>query len=277
MKINNLTPQIYNADANKTKTQSFGGMQNFKKYLADDFLKFNRESRGTMTRDLFVVNAFAFLLGTRVFTSRDKDEKREVMIRDIPTIVIAVMGVPAAERWMTRKFIQPKSGFALMKDGDSLWNKISDNNSKKTPNTVSYGKLNDFYIYNEDLHSGFNGFSERLSELGGNLKKIYSKVGDDVKSKLSGFSENNTEFMKKLNSVEHKGLLDHIKKAMASEKNNEVLNHASFLKTCGKMAGFAITLFSIGIFIPELNIYITERIHKNKKKQEEQAKASKVK
>lgn len=276
MKINNLNSQIYNTDSNKAKTQSFSGMPHVKKYLADDFLKFNRDYRGTMTRDLFVLNAFIFLLGTRVFTSRDKDEKREVMVRDIPTIVIAVMGVPFAERLITHKFIQPRSGFALMKDDVSLWNKLNNNTDKKTPNTVSYGKLNDFYVYNDDLHSGFNGFSDRLSDLGGNLKKIYSTLGDDVKSKLAKFSDKNTEFMKQLNSVEHKGLLENIKKAMAHPEN-KVLKQAAFLKTCGKIAGFALTLFSIGIFIPELNIYITERIHKNKKQREKQAKAAKVK
>lgn len=272
MKINNLTPQIYNKDTGKTKAQSFGGMQHVKNYLADDFLKFNRDYRGTMTRDLFVVNAFVFLLGTRIFTSRDKDEKREVMIRDIPTIVIAVMGVPAAERLITQKLIQPRTGFALMKDEVSLWNRLNDNKDKKTPNTVSYGKLNDFYVYNSDLHSGFNGFSERLTNLGGDLKKIYSKLGGDIEKQLSKFrSKNNAEFMSELNSKENKGLLEDIKKAMAGEKN-EVLKHASFLKTCAKMTGFAVTLLTIGICIPKLNIYITEAIHRNKKKQEDQAK-----
>lgn len=277
MKINNLTPQIYNNDTNKAKSQSFSGVQHAKKYLKDDFLKFNRDYRGTMTRDLFLLNAFIFLLGTRVLTSRDNDEKREVMIRDIPTIVIAVMGVPAAERWMTKKFVQPKTGFTLLKDGDSLWNKLTGNESKKVPNTVSYGKLNDFYVYNDELHTGFDGFSGRLDKLGGNLKKIYSSLGDDVKSKLSGFSNDNKEFMKQLNGSENKGLLENIKTVMA-RSDNQALKQAGFLKTCGKIGGFIATLVTIGICIPKLNIYITEAIHKNIKNHEEAvAKAGKTK
>lgn len=262
MKINNTIPQVNN-NFNTKKAPAFTG---FKKYILDDFLKLQKS--GPMTRDLFVVNAFAFLLGTRVLTSRDDDEKREVMIRDIPTIVIAVFGVPAAEKWLTKNFIQPKTGFALTKPKKQTADAVD---------TVSYGKLNDFYVYNNELHAGFDGFSERLNKFGGNLKKIYSTLGDDVKSKLSAFSNDNKEFLKQLNASENKGLLENIKTAM-SHSDNKALKQAGFLKTCGKIGGFVATLVTIGICIPKLNIYITEALHKNKKNHEVQAsKAEKAK
>ncbi len=67
---------------------------------------------GTMNRNLFIVNAFAFLLGTRLVTSRDNDEKREIFVRDIPSILIAVAGVPTIQTLSLKK-LQPKSGFAF--------------------------------------------------------------------------------------------------------------------------------------------------------------------
>lgn len=269
MKINNTTPQVNNI-VNSAKTPAFSGLG---KYIKDDLVKLNRANRGTMTRDLFVVNAFAFLLGTRMITSRDKDEKREVMIRDIPTIIIAVMGVPFAEKLLAKKLIQPKSGFALMNDGkhsisQKIFKDINNKDVKPPKDIMGYGTLQDHYVFNKDLHTGFDGFSERLDKFGGNLQKIYSSLGDDIKSKLAGFSSDNKEFMKRLNSQENKGLLETIKTAMVSDKN-AALKQASTLKTYGKIGGFVATLVTIGICIPKLNIYITEVIHKNKKKHEQ--------
>lgn len=279
MKINNSIPQV-NTPTFKAKPSAFDGLT---KYIKDDLVKLNRANRGTMTRDLFVVNAFAFLLGTRMITSRDKDERREVMIRDIPTIVIAVTGVPFVERKIAEKWIQPRSGFALMEDGKhTLYQKIfkaTKNKDVKPPKDImGYRTLEDCYVFNKDLHEGFDGFSKRLSNLGGDLKKIYSSLGDDVKSKLSGFdSKNNDAFIKELNLDKNSGLLKTIKEAMAKNKikDNNALRQASALKTYGKIASFAAILATIGICIPKLNIYITETIHKNKKKHE-QAEASKT-
>lgn len=263
MKINHTIPQVNNF-VNSTNAPAFSGLG---KYIQDDLVKFQKS--GTMSRHLFIVNAFAFLLGTRMITSRDKDEKREVMIRDIPTIIIAVIGVPIIAKHFAQKIIQPKSGFAIMGEGEkSLYHKIFDKKPKTPPKDImSYSKLEDMYVFNENLQSGFKGFSERLDKFGGNLKKIYSSL-DDVKSELAGFSTDNKEFMKQLNSAENKGLLETIKKAMAI-KDNAVLKQASFLKTVPTILGFLSVFATVGVLIPKLNIYITETIHKNRKKQEE--------
>jgi len=271
MKINNAIPKLNNT-ANMAKAPAFSGLT---KYITDDLVKLNRAARGTMTRDLFVLSAFAFLLGTRLITSRDKDEKREVMIRDVPSIVIAVMGVPFVEK-IIAKSIQKKTGFALMKEGEhSIYQKIfkdtKNKNVKPPKDIMGYRTLEDFYVFNKDLHQGFDGFSERLDKFGGNLKKIYSAIGDDFKNELSKFkSTNNSEFIEELHKSENTNLLNNIKEAMAKDKikDNNALRQASALKTYGKIASFAAILATIGIFIPKLNIYITEAIHKNRKKHE---------
>lgn len=251
MKINNSIPQINNI--NNSQTPSFKGFAGVKKYVTDDLVKLQKS--GVMARHLFFLNAIVFMLGARIVTSRDKDERREVMVRDIPTITIASLGVPILSKLIAQKLIQPKSGFAIMDEGGK--------------SITSYDNIDDLYRYNKDLHSGFNGFSERLNKLGGNLKKIYSSLSDEVKNKLSNFSSDNKKFMEELNS--NKELLETIKTGMTG-KENAVLKRASFLKTVPTILGFATVLGSIGILIPKLNIYITEAIHKNKKNHEKREK-----
>lgn len=270
MKINSATPVISsNVQSNKNKNVAFQGLNDWK---PTNLLKLSRQ--GSMARNLFILNAFAFLLGTRIITSRDDDEKREIVIRDIPTIIIAVQGVPFIGE-KAAELIQKKSGFAIMETGDTKkstgiakWIKNKFNRPDKPEmKSVEYSQLEDWYVYNDKLVSGFKGFSERLSK-GGNLKKIYSSLNDDVKTLLAGFSDNNDEFIKKLfdKSEKSDSVLAKLEKEMASDKNN-ALKQASFMKTSTKLIGFGLTLALIGLFIPKLNIFITETIHKNKKKQ----------
>lgn len=279
MRINNATPAINSNIQNTSQKPAFKGLERFKPTKL-----FTLDRQGPMSRDLFILNAFVFLLGSRLFTARDKkgpvndknepmpkdfngkikwaykrvinyfcekDEKRETLVRDVPTIIIAVMGVPVISNFAA-KFVQKKTGFAICE------------NVKK--GTVKFNQLEDWYKYDENLASGFEGFSKRLSDLGGNLKKIYSSIGCDVKGQLKGLSNNNTEFMQQLAQKDE--LLKTIQNEV-SKTGNKVLKQASFLKTVPTLIGFAITLVTIGLFIPKFNIFITESIHKNKKKEAE--------
>lgn len=275
MKINNATPVIRNnvqANKNKKNVEFKGCFEGFK---PTELLKLSRQ--GTMLRNLFTINAFVFLLGSRIFTSRDEDERREILVRDIPTIVIAVMGVPFVEK-LVAKLIQDKTGFAIMENAGEQGNitkKINEIFNKPNRNkieTANYSRLEDWYIYDKNLSSGFKGFSERIKKLGGDLKKIYSSVGSNIKEQLKGLSDNNDEFIKQL--TQNKNLMETLETEMAKVGNN-ALKQALFLKTIAKLAGFGVTLATIGIFIPNLNIFITETIHKNKKETVQKAEAQK--
>lgn len=260
MKINNTTPNMNQNLIKNNKNTSFKGNATGLAKIGKKFSELERV--GTMTRELFVLNAFLFLLGGRLISSRDNNEKRETLTRDVPTIVIAVFGVPVIERFAAKQ-IQKAKGFA-----------IGEEKGKFQVNVASGEQLKDWYKYNEHLATGFEGFSQRLSDKGGNLKKIYSKLSEDIKGKLAGFSENNTEFIKTLSETKNKGLKDAIKTAFSRPEGNKALEQAAFLKSVPKLIGFALTLSTIGIFIPKLNIHVTETINKKASKKAEKAVAA---
>lgn len=266
MKINNVTPVINNNSTkmNSEKVPFTGLVQSCKDGLTD---LFTLDRKGPMSRKLFIVNAFAFLLGTRLVTSRGKDERREIIIRDIPTIVIAVIGVPVIQN-LFAGLVQKKSGFAFLEE-DADKDKFAKlvNKMFKQPNTkvASYSQLEDWYKFDaKNLASGFEGFTERLSKQGGNLKTIFSSLGKDIKGKLADFSGDNAEFIKKLSENGNKDLKQAIVDGFKSDKN-KALKQASFLKTVPTLIGLGLTLSIIGIFIPKLNIFITEAVNKGKK------------
>jgi len=246
MKITNATPNVKYLENAKKVPFSGNAISNVatksKQGLRDLFVL---ERRGNFTRPLFVTNAFTFLLGSRLVASRDNNERRETLTRDLPTFVIAVFGVPVVQKFAT-KLLQQKSGFAITTPDKGLANK---------------GHINDWYKYDDSLKLGFDGFTKRLVSLDGNLKKICSTLDDETKNKLKNYSENNDEFIKKLSQDKE------LKQTIANKfKNggNKALKQATFLKAVPTLVGFAITLSTIGIFIPNLNIHITEKLNSKK-------------
>lgn len=240
MKVNSTTPVVNNVNVNNHNKQiAFKGVS--------DFLNLKRQ--GPMGRGLFITTAFTFLLGSRLITSRDKDEKREILIRDVPTIIIAVMGVPVIGKFVA-KAVEKSSGFAIL--------------DKTSKDVFSYGQIdNDLYRFDKNSASGFKGFCKTLSEAGGDLKKIFSNLGKNVKNQLDveKFSQGNESFIKEL--MKDKKLSKMLKEEL-SKADNAVLKQAGFLKSIPTFAGFAATLGLVGVLIPNLNIHITESISKKR-------------
>lgn len=273
MKIHNVIPPVVtekdrkNINSNKQNV-AFGGVLDG--WKPSNLLDLSRQ--GTMKGNLFIANAFVFLLGSRIITSRDKDERREILIRDIPTIILAVMGVPWLEKGIAGT-IQKASGFAITessKNTDGIINAIRKRLNKPakeriTTKTVNYSQLEDWYKFDNNIPEGMKGFSKRLDFLGGDLKKIYSHLGEEVKSAIAGCKDNKAVIDK---LAEDKGLADKI--AGMIGKNNPIMNKAKFFKTLPTITGFAGTLLLIGLFIPKMNIFLTETLHKNKKAKEPQ-------
>lgn len=276
MKINNVAPVITNNSSPKNQNVAF--TSRFTNPFKDpncltDLLTLKKQ--GPMVRDLFTLNAFAFLLGTRLVTSRDKDEKREIWVRDVPTIIIAVNGVPLIQDAFAG-LIQKKSGFAFMEAGPQsgiiapFFNQLFKRPDK---NIASYSQLEDWYKFDKNLHSGFKGFTDRLEAQEGNLKKIFSSLSDEIKNDLENlkFNDKNSEFKAKLfdNSDESKPVLEKIIKEFSNPKGNNALKRASWAATIPTLIGFATALVLIGILIPKSNIAITEAINKKRKAEEE--------
>lgn len=271
MKINNTslqTSRMNNKQAALTaQNPSFGGKGlQFVKDLVEP------ERVGTMGRWLFLGTAFVFLLGGRIIGSRDKNEKRETITRDVPSIVIIAGAVPIIEKFLS-KHIQKHTGFAIL--GNAEEKKAQDIYAEIKAGTkdasaandlpkqiISYAQLKTWYTFDENLASGFKGFSERLSNLGGNLKKIYSKLGDKFKEDLKGLSDDNKTFMAELFDTKNETLLNKIKDAFKDKKGNEALKQAEFIKASPKLISIAGTLALLGIFVPVFNIWLTEQVNK---------------
>lgn len=223
-----------NTENKEDKKVSFGGkLGNFAKL----------ERGGTMSRGLFILNAFVFLLSSRILTSRDKDERRETIIRDIPTIVVSVKGVPAISN-AVGNVLQKKNGFAI--------------NQNKS--VASYAEIQDWHTIDKNLKSGLNGFAERMNTLGGNMKKVCSALGGEIKDQVKSLSENNKEFMEQISKNET--LRNKITEALKNP-NNGAAKQAAFNKTVTKMTGFGATMLAIGMLLPKINIAITKAVHKN--------------
>lgn len=253
MKITNVPTSNNVINNNKAnKNVAFGANPSTTLTKAKNaFLELAEPQRlGNMSRNMFIAAGFSFLLSGRLINSRDNNERRETLTRDVPTIVLAVQGVPIVEN-IVAKIIEKKTGFAI------TTKKLTD--SGKIKREIPPGvQLKDWYIYDEQLQSGFKGFSDRLSNLGGNLKKVYSNLNQDIKSKLAKLSNDNATFMDKLSK--DKSLQQTIETELKSGKNN-VVKQASYLKAVPKLMGIVGTLGFIGIFIPMLNIFITEMVN----------------
>lgn len=280
MKINNFNAAPVN-NKNNSQPVTFKGEEvkslgEITKNGCQKLLTLDRS--GTMSRNLFIMNAFAFLLGTRLITSRDKDEKREILIRDVPSIIIAVVGVPTIQNFISKKMQKsPKHGFVFMDieknpkltDLQKWLNKhlgFSFKPKEEKLKSIKYSQLKDLYQYDENISSGLEGFSKRLADKGGNVKKIYSVLNLDKveKEKLAALKGDNDSFIKELTKDENnKGLVDSIINELKSDKN-AALKRAETLKTIPTIVGFATTLGLLGFFIPKLNIYITETINKKR-------------
>ncbi|MBQ3311186.1 hypothetical protein IJG72_03830 [bacterium] len=249
--INSISSNIQPTFGSASNAAANAGSKNCTNKL-NDFMKLQKA--GPMNRNLFILNAFTFLLGSRLITSRDKDERRETLIRDVPTIIIAVSGVPALEK-LTAKLLEKKTGFAITEKSLNSKNKVISS-------SINYETIKDWYSVGKDSKIGLNAFGQRLSDMGGDVKKIFSNLSEDIKVKLKALPEKNEEFLKALGK--DKTLSNEILESLKNS-GNKIAKKAELLKTASKFTGFATTLAIIGIIIPKINMVITNLIGKNDK------------
>lgn len=278
MKINNATPVVNNNIAKNNQGASFGSGVDKSllikgKECFDEFFTLSKD--GAMGRKLFIFNAFAFLLGGRLARSRDKNqvkgqngqpptvmdyirdknEIRETLVRDVPTIVIAVMGVPVLQE-LFAGLIQKRTGFAIKTESGKL-----DKAGNPKMITAGYSTIEDLYKFDKGNapQSGIIGFSKRLEKLGGRLTDIYSTLGEEIKTGLADCIDNKAviERLSSNNELQNKVI-------NALGKDNAALKRASFLITAPALIGYGLTLGLIGMFIPKFNIHLTEKLNKNK-------------
>ncbi|MCQ2789281.1 MAG: hypothetical protein MJ229_02775 [bacterium] len=256
--INNTNINNVNTIKKENNNPSFGKLNTagLKGYMKDNFTQLNKS--GPMARGMFVLNAFTFLLGSRIVTARDADEKREIVIRDIPTVLLSVLGVPMIEK-ATAKVINKTTGFAVNQKYDVLkeWYQNGKTVMKNGKEVVENA-------------TNFKAFSKRLADQGADIKKVFSTLSPEIKKSLSEMTGSNEEIIKKISN--NNELSKKIQEALKSAENG-ALKKANSLKTITKAFGFGLTLGLIGLLIPKINIAITKAIHKNDSSKPEAQKA----
>ena len=243
---------------NKNNTPSFSGVQDIAKTAFEKAGEFcNVDSRnGSLSRTMFFLVATIFLLGGRFIKSRDNDERREVVTRDVPAIALSVAGAPMANKAMAYA-VTKKTGVPIITlDGAKGF---------MNANFTSQKQLIDWY---SDLGKNpLVNFAETVNKHGGNLQKVFKKLGfTDKLNAITNATDNNAILNAindaKANNTEAYKLLEEAMKSLG--KDNKLLKFARNAQASVKIAGIGLTAAILGFFLPRLNIVMTRNKYKKR-------------
>lgn len=262
MRIQAYTNNQYNKNVLKQNNQnnnpSFGSNQSLARTAFEKLGQAcNVDSRnGSLTRTMFFIVGTLFMLGGRFFESRDNDEKREVVTRDVPAVLLSVAGAPTLNKAVAYATTK-KTGIPIvtMNGGKGFLN----------ANFTSQKQLIDWY--SELGENALVNFSETVNKHGGNLQKAFKKLGftdklneitkatknSDILNAINNAKANNTEAYQKLEAA-MKGL----------GKDNSLLKFAKKSHAYVKLAGIGFMAAVLGFFLPRLNIVLTRKKYEGK-------------
>lgn len=285
MRVQAYSSNQYRANnAAQNNNPSFGTLNaqkagRFFNWLGDQC---NIQSNGSLTRGMFFAVATLFMLGGRFFESRDNDEKREVVTRDVPAVALSVAGAPILNKAMAYA-VTKKTGVPIITKGDADKPLIAFGKDKATGEyKYKFGKqgniLSSSFTSQKQLIDWYSdlgdnplvNFSETVNKHGGNLEKVFKKLGfTDKLRAITGATDNN-------------GILDAIKDAQVNKteafqkledamktltKDNALVKFARKSQAYVKLAGIGFMAALLGYFLPRLNIITTR--NKYQKKMEE--------
>ncbi len=222
----------------------------------------NIGNKGDLKRNTFFIITSIFMVGTRFFKSRGEDEKREVLTRDVPGVVLAAYGAPMLNDtlayWMTQKTGIPIIQFAKDKE-----------HNIQNAKFASQKQVKDWYSELTELKNPLIAFSETIEKHGGNIKKVMTKLGYEAHLKDITDKDNasNQEILDPFRKAQAAGndkfrmLEDKIKNLSPDNKLFKTARNAqAAVKICGILfiAGF------LGVLLPRLNIITTRKKYQNK-------------
>lgn len=235
--------------------------------------KCNVGSKGDLSRNMFLVISSIFMVGARFKDSRGNDEKREILTRDIPGILLAVGGAPIVNNAMAYATTK-KTGIPIIQ--------FTKENEKNIENAkfASQKQVKDWYTKFDELKNPLITFSETIEKHGGNIKKVMAKLGLGEELKAIHNSENATnkeiiESLKTAQSDKTKAFENFEKALKKVNSDNVVFKFAQKAQASVKIAGILLTAALLGIIIPRLNIIITKKKYQGNEgqKQPEQQKS----
>lgn len=266
MKIQGYTNNQYryNTQAAQANSPTFGGVGSFAKTAFEKTGEFcNVDSRnGSLSRTMFFIVATLFLLGGRFIKSRDNDERREVVIRDVPAIALSVAGAPMLNKAMAYG-VTKSTGVPIMTLGDKK-NILS-------ASLASQKQLVDWY--SELGQNPTVNFSETINKHGGNIQKAFKKLG--FSDKLNAITEaaDNNSILNAIKNAQANNT-ESFKELEASMKNlakdNNLLGFAKKMQSYVKLAGIGFTAAILGILLPRLNIVMTRKKYEKKAAEQNQ-------
>lgn len=217
----------------------------------------NVQGNGSINRATFLAVSSIFMVGSRYVESRDNDEKREIITRDIPGVTIACFGAP---------FLNNAASFLITKTSGVP---ISELEGKKpsymNSRFVSQKQVIDWYSELNKLDNPLVNFSETIERQGGNLKKVMKKFGFENELNAISNSSDNKVIIEAIKSEKGKNSesfkkLENLLKNVS--KDNKVLTFAKNSQASVKMGCILLSAALLGYFLPRLNIIKTKNKYK---------------
>ncbi len=275
--------------ANKTKSNntSFGAAPNVStarrifEGLGDAC---NIEANGSLTRLMFFLVGTLFMLGGRFVKSRDNDERREVITRDVPAVALSAAGAPLINKAVAYA-VSKKSGVPIITMGDAdapLFKfgkdkatgdyryKIGRQGKLLSSNFTSQKQIIDWYSDFASMDNALVNFSETVNKHGGNLRKVFKKLGFTDKLDAVTNAVKNDEILNALkqsqaNNTEAFANLEKALKELG--QNNSLLKFAKKSQAYVKLGGIGFMAALLGYFLPHLNIITTKKKYEKKLEQ----------
>jgi hypothetical protein len=273
MRINNSSNLTPPRKSNNNNNVNFsGGKGKAFKWVSDQC---DIGHNSDLTRAMFLVVSSLFMVGARFFKARGEDERREVLTRDIPAIVISIYGAPVMNAGIaygvTKHTGIPLLTFKEPEPGEKAKKNLG--NAK----FASQKQVKEWYTNLTKLENPLITFSETIEKNGGNLNKVMKKLGfdADIKAIVGKDGASNKEIIDSFKSAKNtksdkfKVLEDKIKNLPS---DNKLFKMAQTSQACIKLSGIMITAGLLGIFLPRLNIITTRNKyqHKNQNQQAQQ-------
>lgn len=262
MRINNISTPIYK---NNQQNPSFGVNTNSAKEAAKKGFEWlgnqcNIQSNGSLTRPMFFAVGTLFMLGGRFIESRDNDERREVITRDVPGVAIACAGAPllndGASYLVTKYSGIPIAQTKNIEKAHSVFNSAFS----------SQAQITNWYSDFAGTDNALVNFSETIDRQNGNLKKILNKFGFSRQLEAVTDAVDNKKIIEALKDAQAKGTdgfkaLENSLKGVSKE--NKVLQFAKNAQAGVKVGGILLSAAILGYFLPRLNIIKTKNKYKN--------------
>lgn len=241
----------------------------------------NIEANGSLTRLMFFIVGTAFMLGGRFFESRDNDEKREVVTRDVPAVALSCAGAPMLNK-AAAYLVSKKTGVPIINAGnpdepmfqfgkDKATGEYSHKFGKQgkilSSSFASQKQIIDRYSDFASLDNPVVNFSETVNKHGGSIQKVFKKLGLADKLKSISDSAKNDEILTAIKEAKANNT-DSFKELETALKNtaenNKLLKFAKKSHAYVKLFGIAFMAATLGFFLPRLNIITTKKKYQKK-------------